>query len=126
MTGPPLHKLCGMDTPPKLARVNGALEASQEDWDALVLGAMSWMRAGQPDPEWWDAQRPIERLALAEAGDQVWADRCAGIGMAAQGPQGAAAVFSRKDGGKAALQLNLQAMAARLAEQTRGQRTGAP
>lgn len=102
-----------VDTWPKSARA--------EAYGAMVEAAFLALRGGVVVSfEAWAGWDPLERQALADAGDRLAAVRAADAGAAAQSPEAAVAVLARADGGAAAVQLAAQRHADRLAEAAGG------
>lgn len=116
-----LYELAGQAEAPVATPIKGApgsLEVAESTWNALVEQGRALARAGaQVTPEWWAAQSSIERLAMIEGHDRAWAERATAIGTAAHGRREAAQVLSRADGGRAALDVQLDEAAERLARE---------
>jgi hypothetical protein len=69
---------------------------------ALVAAAEQMLRAGVVlTTDFWSGCEDYEREALALAGDRLAADRATLMGIASQGPRGAALLTAHRDGGAA-------------------------
>lgn len=117
-----LLDLAGLKEPPATDVEDGAIVLDARAWEALVSAASLFRRAGGLVlPEWWASLSPVEQLALVEAGDRLSASVAAAMGVAGQGPRGAAAALSRVDGGRALLRLELEEAAGRVASSAAGE-----
>lgn len=120
---PRLYQIAGLAAAPTYEVRDGGLEVECDEgtWRALQDAASLIARGGVAlTPEWWAAQTPLERAALVDAQDRVWAARASAIGTAAQGRAQAAHVLSRADGGAAALRVELAEAALRGAREASG------
>lgn len=119
-----LHQLAGLARPPAFQVVapSGEIECAEEVWRELTTAADMFVRAGGAvSPEWYAAQSLVERVALVDAVDRLWASRAAAIGTATQGRKQAAQVLARADGGRAALRTQLAEAALSVAREAAGQ-----
>lgn len=120
---PRLYQLAGLAAAPAYEVRDGGLEVECEErtWRALQDAASLIARGGVAlTPEWWAAQTPLERAALVDAQDRVWAARASAIGTATLGRTEAAQVLSRADGGAAAVRAQLMEAALRGAREAAG------
>ena len=65
----------------------------------------------------WINMSQLSRLAAQDAGERVWAERCAAIGLASQDPSSAARVLAAADGGETLLQAELEKLTARVEQE---------
>lgn len=118
-----LYQIAGLAAAPAYEVRDGGLEVECDEgtWRALQDAASLIARGGVAlTPEWWAAQTPLERAALVDAQDRVWAARASAIGTATLGRTEAAQVLSRADGGAAAVRAQLMEAALRGAREAAG------
>lgn len=117
-----LFKLAGLEKDPPYAvrqRDLGAdrtwaVEVEDGPWRELTAAADMLYRSGVAlTPEFYAAQSVVERCALMDSHERMWAARAVAIGTASQGRVEAAHVLSRADGGAAAVRVELAEAALR-------------
>lgn len=117
-----LYKLAGLEKDPPYAvrqrdvgsERTWAVEVEDGPWRELTTAAGMLFRSGVAlTPEFYAAQSVVERCALMEAHERVWAERAVAIGTASHGHVEAAHVLSRADGGAAAVRVELAEAAMR-------------
>lgn len=117
-----LYQLAGLTEEPAYRVEAGQLVVAEDVWLALVAAGEAFARAGGVVTlDAWGALSVLERAALVEAQDRQWAARATAIGRAAHGRQAAAEVYSRVDGGRTALRVQLAEAALRGAREAAGQ-----
>lgn len=119
-----LFRLAGLPAAPAYSLRDGGreVECDERTWLELSSAAEMLARAGVAlTPDWYAVQSPVERAALMDAQDRLWAARAGAIGTATQGRAQAAHVLSRADGGRAAVRVELAEAALRGAREAAGQ-----
>ncbi len=92
-------------------------EALAEFYLALLEGAEQLLRGCGMDcipVLWWATWGPLEKQALADAGDRIRAQQALFVGAATQSPEGAAKVEAKLDGGKSLVRHSLLKLLARM------------
>ena len=110
----------------KLMTASGVMQAPAEEdlqkvYPTLVGVGMHFLRAGgSVSMTEWSDLLTVEKLALAEAGDKLWAQRAAQIGAASLSPQGVAEVAAAGGDTSVKERIALEQAATQAAEKVMG------
>ncbi len=103
---PRLSQLLGLD----LIEESVNDETAADFYLALLEGAEQMLRGCGLDcipVLWWATWGPLEKRALADAGDRIRTQQALFVGAATQSPEGAAKVEAKLDGGRSLVRHSL-------------------